>query len=79
MLPDTPWLGEYIANNGTDELRALSFSILRSGSSPILGLTNVTARLSSELELTADTNCQVEVYHCLRSLDFISDAPTWNE
>jgi hypothetical protein len=79
MLPDTPWLGEYIANNGADELRALGFSILRNGSNPILGLANATVRASSELELTADTNCQVEVYHCLRNVDFVSDTPTWND
>lgn len=79
MLPDTPWLGEHVANNGSDELRALGFAILRSGISPTLGLTNVTVRVSSELELTADTDCQVQAYHCLRNVDFISDTPTWNE
>lgn len=79
MLPDTPWLGEHIANNGTDELRSLGFSILRSGSGPTLGLRNVTARIGSELELTTDVDCQVEVYHCLRNVDFVSNAPRWNE
>ncbi len=79
ILTDTPWLGEYIANNGSDELRALGFAILTSGSNPALGLTNVTVRNSSELEITADVDCQVQVYHCLRNVDFITNLPTWNE
>ncbi len=79
MLPDTPWLGEHIANNGSDELRAMGFAMLRDGTSPTLGLTNVSARASSQLEITADTDCQIEIYHCIRPLDFTTNTPTWNQ
>ncbi len=79
LLPDTPWAGEAIANNDTDELRSLGYAIIRSGETPDRGLVNVTARSSSYMEITADTNCTVEIYHCLRPIDYASDPPTWNE
>ncbi len=78
-LPDTPWSGEGVANNGTDELRSLGFAIIRTDESPVRGLANVTVRSSSCLELTADTDCTIAAYHCLRPMDFVSDPPTWNE
>ncbi len=78
-LPDTPWLGDLIANNGTHELRSLGFAVLRTGEVPDLGLTEVTARPGSYLEITTNLNCTVEVYRCLRAVDFIDDAATWND
>jgi len=79
VLPDTPWIGEGISNNGVDELRSLGFAVIRTGDSPPQGLINVAPRSSSYIELTAEADCTVEVYHCLRPLDFVSDPPTWNE
>jgi hypothetical protein len=78
-LPDTPWPGGQVANNGLDELRTLGFSVLRSGDDPELGLTGVTVRGSSALQLVADTDCTVEVHHCLREIDYDQYLPTWNE
>ncbi|GAH27068.1 unnamed protein product [marine sediment metagenome] len=78
-LPETPWIGDTIANNGTDELRSTGYAVIRDDQSPPLGLTNLTIRSSGYLELTADANCTVEVYHCLRHLEFADDPPTWNE
>ena len=83
ILPDTPWLGEGIANNGTDELRNIGYAILRTNHSPPRGLLNVEVRPSSYLELEADRDSTVEVYHCLRAIDFVghypaSTPPTWN-
>lgn len=78
-MPDTPWLGECIANNGSDEVRSLGFAEIRHGLSPERGLTNVTIRSSSRLEIQADAACDVEAWRCLRELDLDSDAPTWNE
>ncbi len=78
-LPDTPWIGDSVANNGADELRAVGHAVLRAGGAPELGLTNVTARDATAVELTADAACTVEVYRCLRAIDFDADPPTWNE
>ncbi|MDY6913367.1 MAG: hypothetical protein SVT52_02770 [Planctomycetota bacterium] len=78
-LSDTPWIGETIANNGANELRSLGFAILRTDEESPLGLADVTVRASSFLELTADVDCTVEVYHCLRPVDFSGSPPTWNE
>jgi len=77
-LPDTPWIGGAVANNGQDELRALGFVVARTNDTPPLGLVEAQALASSAIELTADANCTVDVYHCLRPLDFVSDPPTWN-
>jgi hypothetical protein len=77
-LPDTPWFGGAIANNGTSELRTVGFAVLRYGDSPRLGLGGVTVRASSCVELTADTTCSAEVRHCLRPIDYLNDFPSWN-
>ena len=79
ILPDTPWITEAIANNGTDELRSLGFAVICTDESPARGLANVTVRSDSRLELTVDTDCDVEVFRCLRGLEFVEDPPTWNE
>lgn len=79
QLPDTPWIGSSIANNGTNELRCIAFVRARTTDSPPLGLTNVTTRSATKIELTVDTTCDVEIYHCLRAIDFTGDPPTWNE
>jgi hypothetical protein len=78
-MPDTPWIGEAIANNGTQELRSLGFAVIRTGETPPRGLTDVLVRAGSFLEVTADTDCTVQVYRCLRGLEFVADPPTWNE
>ena len=31
------------------------------------------------MEITADTDCTIEVYHCLRPINFFDNRPTWNE
>ncbi len=77
-LPNTPWLTAAIANNGADELRALGYAVVRIVENPPRGPANFTARSSSRLEITADTDCSVGVYHCLRPVDFIENLPTWN-
>ena len=79
LLPGTPWIGSSIANNGTNELRSIGFVLARTADSPPLGLANVTARSTSRIELTADTSCSVDIYHCLRAIDFTGDPPTWNQ
>jgi len=78
-LPDTPWITDAIANNGTNELRAVGYAIIRTNETPDRGLVNVSVRPSSYFEITADVDCSVEIYRCLRSIDFVSDPPTWNE
>lgn len=79
LLPDTPWIGSSIANNGVNELRSIGFVRARTADSPPLGLTNVTARATTKIELTVDTTCDVEIYHCLRAIDFTGAPPTWNQ
>jgi hypothetical protein len=77
VMPDTPWLTEAVANNGTDELRSLGFAMLRTPGGH--GLTNVTVRETSRLEVTADADCTLAIARCLREVDFANDPPTWNE
>ena len=76
-LPDTPWFGGAIANNGSSELRTVGFSVVRLGQ-PAQGLANVTVRATSSLRICADADCQVQVCHCLRDIDFENDLPDWN-
>lgn len=78
-MPDTPWPGGQVANNGFDELRTVGFAVLRTCDDPPLGLTGVTVRASSGIELLADYDCTLEIHHCLRQIDFADDMPTWNE
>ena len=80
LLPDEPWISDCIANNGTDELRSLGPVLIRSADDPPLGLADVTVR-SARMELTADVDCTVEAYRCLRPIDWGDQAhlPTWNQ
>ena len=77
--PDTPWTGGGIANNGTDELRAVCDILSRLDTAEPRGLTGVTVLSSSFLEITAEDDCTANVYHCLRAIDFVDDEPTWNQ
>lgn len=78
LLPDATWMVEAIANNGADELRSLGFFTPQSGDSPTLGLTQLTVRPSSRIEITADLGCDIQLSHILRPVDFVDDRPTWN-
>ncbi len=79
LMPDTPWTTEMVAHTETGELRGAGFAVFRGTQTPLRGLTNVTVRSSSFLEVTADADCTVEVFHCLRPIDFTNSLPTWNE
>jgi hypothetical protein len=77
ILPDTPWLIEVVANNGSAEVRSVGFVVLRIAPDG-RGLTNVTIRPTSRLELTADVDCAIDIFRCQRAIDFVNDPPTWN-
>ena len=79
LLPDTNWVGEALGNNGTHELRSLGFAYLKTDHTPARGLTNVTVRPASRIYITADKDCQIEVYRCKRPVNYLNDLPTWNE
>ncbi len=79
VLPDTPWTGGAVVNNGFDELRTAGYVVMLTGETPQRGIVNATVRSSSCLEITVDTNCTIEAYYCLRDVDFYTDQPTWNE
>ena len=78
-MPDDPWMGQAVANNGTVDLRSLGYAILCPAGTPTRGLVDVAVRSSSRLTITADRDCTVEARHCLRPLLWASDPPTWNE
>jgi hypothetical protein len=78
-LPDTPWAGYLLGNTGAHEVRCAGWAVIRTGTTPDLGVTDATVRSSTYLQITADTDCTVEVYRCLRALEFAEDPPTWNE
>jgi len=79
VLPDSSWITDAIANNGTHELRAAGYAVIRTGETPDRGLVNVAAGSESYLQITADYDCSAEIYRCLRAIDFVNDPPTWNE
>lgn len=80
MMPDAPWIGELVANNGSDEVRSVGFALLsvQNSQGDWLGLRDVTVR-SACIELTTDLNCQLELYRCLRPVEFRCDLPTWDQ
>ena len=78
VLPDAPWLPGAVANNGTDELRNVGYAVFRGSGSPPLGLTGLTALGGSHVDLTADADCTLELFHCLRPMDFDNWPATWN-
>ncbi len=78
-MPDTPWGGGFLANDGSEELRVVGFSMLRTPETPPRGLTDVTVRPSTRIELLASDDCTLQVHHCLREIDFQTNPPTWNQ
>ena len=72
-MPDTPWIGDIIGNNGTDELRSVGWAVVSLDGK---GIQNATAR-SSSIVVSADTTCTIGAYHCQYPVDF-DDPPTWN-
>lgn len=78
QLPDTAWFGGLVANTGADELRTVGLAALALDGPAIRGLTGVTPREASRVDLTADTDCTVELYRCCRAVDFAGSPPTWN-
>jgi hypothetical protein len=82
LQPDTPWIGNMIANNGAGQLQCVGQAFTRPPGQPAgqLGLTGVQVRPTSSIVVTPDTACTVELYRCLRSVSFAaSDLPTWNQ
>jgi len=79
LLPNTPWIGDAIANNGINELRSVGLVLARTADSPVRGLTGVAVLPATRIDVTADVDCTVELYHGLRAIDFTADPPTWNE
>ncbi len=78
ILPDAAWTPGVVANDGTNELRNVGYAVFRDDASPPRGLVNATALSGSYLEVTADADCTVEVFHCLRPIDWEWPS-TWNE
>jgi hypothetical protein len=82
LQPDTPWVGNMIANNGAGQLQCVGQAMMIApglAGSP-LGLTGVQVRPTSSIVITADTACTIELYRCLRNVCFAStDLPTWNQ
>ena len=79
LLPNTPWIGSTLGNNGTDELRSGGPVLARDPTQPLVGLAGVTVRPETWLEIWTDTTCHVAAYRCLQPVDFEFDRPTWNQ
>jgi len=79
ILPDTPWLDQAVANNGSDEVRSIGFALLVPSGTPIRGPIDVDVRNASALSITADKDCTIQAYHCLRPIVWDTDPPSWNE
>jgi hypothetical protein len=82
LMPTTPWIGNMIGNNGTGQLQDVGQVLLRPPGMPAgqLGLTGVQVRVSSSIQITADTTCTIQLYRCIRAVCFASsNLPTWNQ
>lgn len=78
-LPDTPWIGEMVANDGVSELRCVGFPVLATNDAPPRGLVDVQVRPSSKIRLTCDYDCEVEVGRVTTNpILFVENPPTWN-
>lgn len=77
-VPDEPWDGGYVANNGSAEIRSVGCIFARTDDSPALGLSGVEVRPTSRIELTAQDSCSVELRRILQPMALLSDLPTWN-
>ncbi len=80
VLPDAPWIAGCVGNfDDGDELRAAGFFTMRrqAADSQVLGLCDVQARPGSFIEITADTDCTLELYRSMRPMDFSGNLPTW--
>ncbi len=79
-LPDASWPTSQIYHSDAEEFRNVGFAVLAGQKeSQAVGLANVTVRSSSSVSITVDTDCTVQLYHCLRTIDFINDPPSWNQ
>ncbi len=72
-VPDTPWIGDVIANDGVDELQSVGWAVVHFDDK---GIQNATAR-SSSIVVSVDTACTVQVYHVDKYVDF-DNPPSWN-
>ena len=79
ILPDTPWVEQAVANNGTDEVRSIGLALIVPADASGRGLMDVAVRSGSSLTITVDKDCTVEAHHCLRPILWATDPPTWNE
>jgi len=79
VLPDTPWIDQAVANNGADEVRSIGLALIVPADSSGRGLIDVEVRSGSSLSITADKDCTIEAYHCLRPILWETDPPSWNE
>ncbi len=73
VMASTPWIGNVIANNGTDELQSIGWAVVNYDDR---GIQNATAR-SSSIVVSVDTACTVQVYHADKSVDF-NNPPSWD-
>jgi hypothetical protein len=82
LQPDTPWVGNMIANNGSAQLQCVGQAMMTATAPAggLLGLAGIQVRPTSSFVVTADTACTIELYRCLRNVCFASDGlPTWNQ
>ena len=80
-LPDVPWLGGVIANDGVSELRTAGAIIARNvGDGGVIhGLSGIAIRSTSSIELTADLDCRVSVgFLPAPAVDWDNDPPCWD-
>ena len=78
LMPNDPWIGSTLGNNGSDELRSGGPVLVRDPAQPLLGLAGVTVA-DAWLDIWTDVTCHVAAYRILRAMDFEFDRPTWNQ
>lgn len=78
ILPDTPWIGGVLANNGTHEVRSIGHAYLRRWEDPLSGLGNVRVLASSRVNLRSQRACGVAVYQLDKTISWTEQPPTWS-
>ena len=73
--PNSQFYYPAIHKSDSMEVRSIARTPIKSGND--LGLKNVTVTDESSIMLTADCDCQIAIYHCLRPADLTSNQATW--
>ncbi len=69
-----------VSNNAYEEVRAIGQLVMRTGTSPVFGMgPSVEVLSNSVLDVMADEDCTLDVYHVATDLPYDGSYPTWDD